>query len=198
MCGSTWKATRIEMGCPETRSIGCASSAFINLHHPVRQPNWPQTITETSPTKTTFRRRAGVISAKSQLVTRITAATVSDEFWVGMVGGYATSTELLQRFSSPRPLKELVVTADCYADGKNLGGQSHVAGCPSRSQAQLARRHAGSTPRPSASYRSDQRTRRLAGIRRARRTTKQQRRRTRHQSLCNAARTESGRKVMSA
>ena len=46
-----------------------------------------------------------------------------DEFWVGMGGGYATSTELLQRFSSPRPLKELVVTADCYADGKNLGGQ---------------------------------------------------------------------------
>lgn len=46
------------------------------------------------------------------------------EFWVGMVGGYATSTELLQRFSSPKPLKELVVTADCYADGKNLGGQA--------------------------------------------------------------------------
>ena len=32
-----------------------------------------------------------------------------------MVGGYATSTELLQRFFSPRPLKDLVVTADCYA-----------------------------------------------------------------------------------
>lgn len=48
-----------------------------------------------------------------------------DEFWVGMVGGYATSTELLQRFSttSSRPLKRLVVTADCFADGKNLGGQ---------------------------------------------------------------------------
>jgi hypothetical protein len=46
------------------------------------------------------------------------------EFWVGMVGGYATSTELLQRFSSPRPLKELVVTADCYADGNNLGGRA--------------------------------------------------------------------------
>jgi hypothetical protein len=48
------------------------------------------------------------------------------DLWVGMVGGYATSTELLQRFSSPRPLKELVVTADCYADGKNLGGQAVV------------------------------------------------------------------------
>jgi len=47
----------------------------------------------------------------------------SDEFWVGMVGGYATSTELVQRVSSPRPLEKLVVTADCYADGKSLGSQ---------------------------------------------------------------------------
>jgi hypothetical protein len=46
------------------------------------------------------------------------------EFWVGMVGGYATSTELLQRFSSPRPMTELVITADCYADGSNLGGKA--------------------------------------------------------------------------
>jgi len=52
------------------------------------------------------------------------------EFWVGMVGGYATSTQLLQRFSSPRPLKELVVTADCYADAKNLGGQAVVQVAP--------------------------------------------------------------------
>lgn len=44
------------------------------------------------------------------------------KFWVGMVGGYATSTELVQRISSPRELKELAVTVDCYADGKNLGG----------------------------------------------------------------------------
>ncbi len=44
------------------------------------------------------------------------------KFWVGMVGGYATSTELVQRVLSPRELKELAVTADCYADGKNLGG----------------------------------------------------------------------------
>ena len=46
------------------------------------------------------------------------------EFWVGMVGGHATSTELVQRFSSPKPLQELVVTADCYADAKNLGGRA--------------------------------------------------------------------------
>ncbi len=44
------------------------------------------------------------------------------KFWVGMVGGYASSTELLQRVSSPRELTELAVTVDCYADGKNLGG----------------------------------------------------------------------------
>lgn len=46
-----------------------------------------------------------------------------DEFWVGMVGGYATSTTLRQRFSSPRTLEALAVIADCYTDGKNLGGQ---------------------------------------------------------------------------
>lgn len=45
-------------------------------------------------------------------------------FWVGMVGGYATSAELVQRISSPRELKELAITADCYADGKNLGGSA--------------------------------------------------------------------------
>jgi hypothetical protein len=57
-----------------------------------------------------------------------------DEFWVGMVGGYATSAELLQRFSSPRPLKELVVTADCYADGKNLGGRAVLQVGPRNSE----------------------------------------------------------------
>lgn len=46
----------------------------------------------------------------------------SGKFWVGMVGGYATSTELLQRVSSPKELRALAVTVDCYADGKNLGG----------------------------------------------------------------------------
>ncbi|MFH1920760.1 MAG: hypothetical protein ABIP48_12830 [Planctomycetota bacterium] len=44
-------------------------------------------------------------------------------FWVGMVGGYATSTEVVERISSPQDVKELVVTADCYADGRNLGGR---------------------------------------------------------------------------
>lgn len=46
------------------------------------------------------------------------------EFWVGMVGGFATSTEILQRFSSPERLSELTVVVDCYADGQNLGGQA--------------------------------------------------------------------------
>ena len=51
-------------------------------------------------------------------------------FWVGMVGGYATSTELVQRVSSSRRLKELAVTADCYADGKNLGGSAVLQVAP--------------------------------------------------------------------
>jgi hypothetical protein len=54
----------------------------------------------------------------------------ADEFWVGMVGGHATSTELTQRVSSSRPLEQLVVTADCYADGKNLGGQAVLQVAP--------------------------------------------------------------------
>ena len=43
-------------------------------------------------------------------------------FWVGMKGGFATSTQLVQRISSPQPLKQLVVTADFSANGPNLGG----------------------------------------------------------------------------
>ena len=43
-------------------------------------------------------------------------------FWVGLKGGFPTTTHLLQRVSSPDPLKQLVVTADCHADGTNLGG----------------------------------------------------------------------------
>ena len=43
-------------------------------------------------------------------------------FWVGMTGGFATSTQLLQRISSPQPLKQLVVMADCSANGPSLGG----------------------------------------------------------------------------
>jgi len=52
------------------------------------------------------------------------------EFWVGMVGGYATSTQFTQRLSSPKRLQQLIVTADCYADGKNLGGQAVVQVAP--------------------------------------------------------------------
>ena len=43
-------------------------------------------------------------------------------FWVGMKGGFATSTQLVQRISSPQPLKQLVVMADCSANGPSLGG----------------------------------------------------------------------------
>jgi hypothetical protein len=52
------------------------------------------------------------------------------EFWVGMVGGYATSTQITQRLSSPKRLQQLIVTSDCYADGKNLGGQAVVQVAP--------------------------------------------------------------------
>ncbi|MBC8876611.1 MAG: hypothetical protein H8E44_44855 [Planctomycetes bacterium] len=52
------------------------------------------------------------------------------KFWVGMVGGYATATEIVQRVSSSRELKELAVTADCYADGKNLGGSAMLRVAP--------------------------------------------------------------------
>lgn len=47
-------------------------------------------------------------------------------FWIGMVGGHATSMQLLQNFVSPRPLKELVVTAEVSADAKNLGGHAVI------------------------------------------------------------------------
>ncbi len=43
-------------------------------------------------------------------------------FWVGLKGGHATSTHLVQRITSPQRLQQLAVTADCYADGQNLGG----------------------------------------------------------------------------
>ena len=45
------------------------------------------------------------------------------QIWVGRVGGYATQAHLLQRFSSPQPLKELAVTIDCRADEKNLASR---------------------------------------------------------------------------
>jgi len=43
-------------------------------------------------------------------------------FWVGRKGGYATAVRLVQRISSPKPLASLAVTANGFADGKNLGG----------------------------------------------------------------------------
>ncbi len=53
-----------------------------------------------------------------------------DGFWVGLKGGYATSVRLVQRVSAPQPLKQLAVMADCYADGKNLGGGVTVQVAP--------------------------------------------------------------------
>jgi len=51
-------------------------------------------------------------------------------FWVGLKGGTATSTHLVQRFTAPRALQALRVEADCYADAPNLGGSVRVAVAP--------------------------------------------------------------------
>ena len=56
-------------------------------------------------------------------------------FWVGLKGGTATSTHLVQRISSPRPLKELAVFADCYADAPNLGGSVTLSVAPRQGEA---------------------------------------------------------------
>ena len=53
-----------------------------------------------------------------------------NHFWVGLKGGTATETHLMQRFTSPRPLRELKVLADCQADGPNLGGSVRLAVSP--------------------------------------------------------------------
>ncbi len=44
-------------------------------------------------------------------------------FWVGLKGGYPVSNTIVQRFSSPHPLKELKVSVDGYANSTDLGGQ---------------------------------------------------------------------------
>jgi hypothetical protein len=48
-------------------------------------------------------------------------------FWVGLKGGTATNTHLVQRVSSPRPLRELTVWADCQANAPDLGGSVRLA-----------------------------------------------------------------------
>ena len=55
-------------------------------------------------------------------------------FWVGGKGGTGTSTRLVQRISSPRPLKELTVIADCYADAASLGGSVTLSIAPRKEQ----------------------------------------------------------------
>jgi hypothetical protein len=51
-------------------------------------------------------------------------------FWIGLKGGTATSTRLIQRVTSPRPLKELKVIGDCYADSPSLGGSVTLSIAP--------------------------------------------------------------------
>ncbi len=67
-------------------------------------------------------------------------------FWVGMVGGSATSTTITQRISSPRPLQNLVVTLDCYADAKNLGGYVLLQVATPRRSTEMGNRHGRSSP----------------------------------------------------
>ena len=55
-------------------------------------------------------------------------------FWVGGKGGTGTSSRLVQRISSPRPLKELTVIADCNADAPNLGGSVTLSIAPRQGQ----------------------------------------------------------------
>ncbi|MBM4201837.1 MAG: hypothetical protein FJ189_11200, partial [Gammaproteobacteria bacterium] len=55
-------------------------------------------------------------------------------FWVGLKGGTATSTQMFQRVSSPRPVKELKVIADGYADAPNLGGSITLSVAPRQGQ----------------------------------------------------------------
>ena len=43
-------------------------------------------------------------------------------FWVGGAAGGAISTHVMQRVSAEKPLKQLAVEANCYANGPNLGG----------------------------------------------------------------------------
>lgn len=45
-------------------------------------------------------------------------------FWVGLKGGYAISTKVLQRVSAPRAMKELTVTANVLANATDLGGSA--------------------------------------------------------------------------
>jgi hypothetical protein len=45
-------------------------------------------------------------------------------FWVGLKGGHAISTKVLQRVSAPRPMKELTVTANVMANSTDLGGRA--------------------------------------------------------------------------
>lgn len=55
-------------------------------------------------------------------------------FWVGLKGGTATSMQLVQRFASLRPLKELTFIADSYADAPNLGGGITLSVAPRQGQ----------------------------------------------------------------
>ncbi len=51
-------------------------------------------------------------------------------FWVGMVGGFPTSTHLLQRLTAPRELKELSIAINVSANTKDLGGHVDLQVAP--------------------------------------------------------------------
>ena len=51
-------------------------------------------------------------------------------FWVGLKGGYAVTSTVVQRFSAPRPLKQLTVAVDGYANSPDLGGTLRLEVAP--------------------------------------------------------------------
>jgi len=51
-------------------------------------------------------------------------------FWVGMVGGYPTSTGLVQRFTAPREMKALTVTVHGRVNTRDLGGHVDLGVAP--------------------------------------------------------------------
>ena len=55
---------------------------------------------------------------------------LSNGFWVGLKGGSAISTSVLQRVSAPKILKNLEVSVNCYANSPDLGGSITLAVTP--------------------------------------------------------------------
>ena len=51
-------------------------------------------------------------------------------FWVGMVGGFTTSTHVIQRLSTPQELKDLTVSLQARVNTRNLGGHLDLGIAP--------------------------------------------------------------------